>query len=174
MTSAPTQRTLQQLVLDLKGDRSYERLARDCGGVPTAKRLQQIATTPHPKTFPDPPTVEGLAQGLGVTVTEVVLAAATSLGLNVHRGGDPSEVVLAGVGDLPTPARDAVLSVAREMVRLHTGSGKTHSVVTRINEASRAKPEPDRQDPADVDLEDLAARREGRPKRRDEVDHIDE
>lgn len=66
-----------------RGGRSYAELARDCGGSPTDKRLQQLVRVPI-KNFPDPGTIAALARGLRVTQGVVVLAAAESLGLDVR------------------------------------------------------------------------------------------
>lgn len=66
-----------------RGGRSYAELARDCGGSPTDKRLQQLVRDPI-KNFPDPATIAALARGLRVTQAVVVLAAAESLGLDVR------------------------------------------------------------------------------------------
>lgn len=74
---------LSQLIETHKGRRSYPELARDCGGVPSPKRLQQLVREPI-KNFPDPPTVAALARGLRVPQREVILSAAESLGLEVH------------------------------------------------------------------------------------------
>jgi len=172
VTSSSTQRNLRRLVLDLKGDRTYERLSRDCGGVPTAARLQQIATTSRPRTFPDPPTVRGLSRGLGVTVTDVILAAAAGLGLPVASVSDPSSVLLAGVGDLPKPTRDALLSVAREMVRLHELAQEDPAEDEAPHDATVMDlPLPD---PPTGVPRNVAARREKRRLRADEVQHLDE
>lgn len=110
-------RTLEQLVLDHKGDRSYDRLGKDCGNNPTGKRLQQI-TTMGIKNFPDPDTIRGLSRGLGVSITDVVLASARSLGLSVASDPTSGALVLADVAELPSSARQALTSVAREMVVL--------------------------------------------------------
>jgi sirohydrochlorin ferrochelatase len=107
---------LAALLRARKGDRSYERLSRDCGGFPTANRLQQIATK-QLNEFPNPDTIRGLAMGLGTTVTEVTLASARSLGLNV-RAADADAMVIAGAGKLPPDAQEAILAVARQMERL--------------------------------------------------------
>lgn len=111
MTRTETSPTLATLVLDHKGDRSYERLSRDCGGEPTGKRLQQIATNPI-KTFPDAETIQGVAQGLGVSVTDVVLASARSLGLQVRTDPGPAAVQLDPAVAVEE-TRDAVLAVVR-------------------------------------------------------------
>lgn len=75
---------LTELIAIHKSGRSYEQLAKDCGGVLTSQRLQQIATTPL-KSFPAPATVRGLAIGLRISESVVVLAIAESLGLDVGR-----------------------------------------------------------------------------------------
>lgn len=75
---------LNELIAVHKSGRSYEELARNCGGGITSQRLQQIATT-VPKAFPSADTIRGLARGLRVSESVVVLAVAESLGLDVAR-----------------------------------------------------------------------------------------
>lgn len=72
--------TLTDLILAHKGDRSFEQLAEDCGGVPSAGRLHRMVTKPH-YMMPNPATVRGLGRGLGVPHMTVVRAAASGLGL---------------------------------------------------------------------------------------------
>ncbi|RRQ26270.1 hypothetical protein DK926_18660 [Rhodococcus sp. Eu-32] len=115
------ERTLSELIADRKGTRSYERLSQDCGGTPTAKRLHQLATKQQ-RNFPDPPTIRGLALGLGVSVTDVVMAAARALGLSVGVGNDPHALTLPLAGDLPASARESIESVSRELVAMYTRS----------------------------------------------------
>lgn len=74
------QTTINELILALKGARTYEQLAEDCGGVPTPGRIQQLATKPQ-NTFPSPDTVRGLARGLRVNANTIISACASSLGL---------------------------------------------------------------------------------------------
>lgn len=109
--------TLAEVIADRKGDRSYDRLAADCGGTPSAGRLHQMATKPL-KNFPDPDSIRGMASGLGVTVTEVVMASARSLDLNVYTGNDPNAVTIGGAGTLPASSREVLATVARELIRL--------------------------------------------------------
>lgn len=106
-----------------KGDRSYERLSRDCGGNPSRARLQQIATG-ELKEFPDPETIQCLSRGLGATVTDIILASARSLGLNVAIG-DPEALVVAGAGALDPSAQDVILGVARELLKREDSSSGT-------------------------------------------------
>lgn len=75
---------LNELIATHKSGRSYEELAKACGGVLTSQRLQQIATT-TPKAFPNAATIRGLARGLRVPESVVVLSIAESLGLDVAR-----------------------------------------------------------------------------------------
>lgn len=76
---------LSELIRTHKGRRSYADIEKDCGGYPSAKRIQQLATQPL-KNFPDPPTIQALARGLRVPEVTLVLAVAETLGLDVHRG----------------------------------------------------------------------------------------
>lgn len=108
---------LAALIADRKGTRSYEKISQDCGGLPTAKRVHQLATKPQ-KNFPDPDTIRGLARGLGVTITDVVMAAARTVNLPVYTGNDPSALSIGGAGDLDDEAKEALSKVAREFIRL--------------------------------------------------------
>ncbi|MCD2121207.1 hypothetical protein [Rhodococcus rhodochrous] len=108
---------LAALIADRKGTRSYEKISQDCGGLPTAKRVHQLATQPQ-KNFPDPDTIRGLARGLGVPVTEVVMAAARTVNLPVYTGNDPSALSIGGAGALDDSAKEALTTVAREFIRL--------------------------------------------------------
>lgn len=139
--------TLQALVADRKGDRSYEQLAALSGGRLSRARIQQIATR-EMKAFPDAATLAGLAQALDVPVQEVVLATARSLGLEVRGGTSGDALLVPGGKNLSTPAQDALLTMARELsksgarndersavgtepgaqVADHEGSGKSHAL----------------------------------------------
>jgi len=108
--------TLARLIAQRKGDRSFKRLSTDCGGTPTANRLQQMATKDI-SAFPDPETIRGIAMGLGTTITDVTLAVARSLGLNVS-SAEPDALIVAGAGALPAEAQEIILGVSREMQRM--------------------------------------------------------
>lgn len=121
---------LAELIRTAKGDRSYEQLARDCGGRPTAARLQQIATTIPLKNFPDPPTIRGLASGLRVTQASVVLAAAESLGLDVRVSGSRLAGLLpAGAESLSDGQISAILAVVHAMLHEAEGARATISAL---------------------------------------------
>lgn len=110
--------TLAELIIERKGERSYGRLAEDCGNYPTRKRLQQLVAKPL-HNFPDPDTIKGLGIGLGASVTEVTLACARSTGLSVA-GSDPSELCIAGAGELPPASQELLLSLARDLLKVHS------------------------------------------------------
>lgn len=103
---------LQDLIAERKAGRSYEQLARDCGGAPSAARLQQIATTPL-RAFPDPDTIRSLATGLRVPERAVLNASAESLGLDVAGGSSKLEEWLPSskLGALTPEQVDTVLAV---------------------------------------------------------------
>lgn len=108
---------LAQIIAARKGNRSYERLSKDAGGYPSANRIQQLATRPLQSKFPDPDTIRGLASALGVTVTEIVLSSARSVGLQVAVE-EPTALTIAGAGALPEDAQDILLGLARELSRM--------------------------------------------------------
>lgn len=118
---------LASLIAHRKGTRSYERLASDCGGVVTAARLHQLAKGKITR-FSDPDVINGLAQGLGTTVTEVVAAMSRSLGLDVRYGQDPQALVIGGAGSLPDRAQEVVTSVARELLAAYKVAETTKEV----------------------------------------------
>ena len=105
---------LEALLLNRKGDRTWDEVARDCGNLITGKRLQQMGGSKPIKNFPDPPTVKGLARGLNSTVTEILVACARSLGL---RAEDPvaGALVLNGAGTLPESSKDLLRSMSSEL-----------------------------------------------------------
>ncbi|WP_102160080.1 hypothetical protein [Zhihengliuella halotolerans] len=75
--------TLEELISQHKGGRSYAQLAKDCDNQVTAGNLQRMGSQP-PKTFPGPETINGLARGLHIPNTQVLHAIATSLGMHLQ------------------------------------------------------------------------------------------
>ncbi|WP_400158527.1 hypothetical protein [Arthrobacter sp. BPSS-3] len=73
---------LQELILHRKGDRSYPQLATAAGGAVTSRTLQSITKDGFTR-FPDAATLTGIAKALGLQARDVVLAAATTLGIDV-------------------------------------------------------------------------------------------
>lgn len=109
-------KSLRNLINSLRGDRSNLQLSKDCGGVPTQSRLQQMSTQPI-KLFPDPDTIKGLARGLNISVGEVVASCARDLDLNMG-GPDESALILAGARDLPESSQAILISLSRELQNL--------------------------------------------------------
>lgn len=110
--------TLQRLIADAKGTKSYARLSRDCGGNPSTNRLQAMATGTV-RAFPDADTIRGLSRGLNVSTTRIVLAAARSVGLEVS-AADTSELVLQGAGNLPSESKELLVSMSRQLQQAYS------------------------------------------------------
>lgn len=107
---------LADLIAKHQGDRTLQQLSRDCGGVPKAARLHQLLREPQ-KTFPEPPTLLGLARGLGVPLRVVVHAAARSVGLAIDDTSTRLGSLLpVDVDRLPPRSQDAILAVVRAML----------------------------------------------------------
>ncbi len=104
---------LQRLIAEKRGDRGLRALSRDCGGTPNDRVLGRMVHNDL-KAFPERPTVEGLARGLGVSVTRVLLACASSLGYRVQ-SEDETVLVLPGAGTLPPKAQETLLDMSREL-----------------------------------------------------------
>lgn len=116
---------LAALIAAHQGDRSYDRLSRDCGGIPTGQRLHQLATS-QIKDYPAAPTIRGLARGLSVSQTTVVLACARSLGLEV-RSGEDQGVDLEG---LTSRQADAIRGVVRAMLEPEREDARERPTIT--------------------------------------------
>lgn len=115
MTETRHPQGIETLILNHKGDRSYDKMARDCGGIPTAKRLHQMVSRPI-RNFPDPDTIKGLARGLQVPASEVVAAIARTLGIDM--GEEPTALVLPGAKTLPQSSQDLLMNMSTEMQEL--------------------------------------------------------
>lgn len=113
-----SQQDLASLLADVKSARrwSFEAMSRACGGVPTGKRLFQLINSPL-KNFPDPDTIRGLQRATGASATEIVMAAARSLGLDVS-DSDPDALHIPGISQAPDSTREALLALGREVSAL--------------------------------------------------------
>lgn len=133
---------LTELIAAHKSGRSYEELARDCGGVLTSQRLQQIATT-VPKAFPSADTIRGLARGLRISESVVVLAVAESLGLDVSRA-IPRLVELLPASALTITDRQAaaLAEVIRSFTETKAGDGDDRDATSTktVTELSERRP----------------------------------
>lgn len=118
--------TLAGLILAAKGDRSFRELKDRADGMghhSTLSSWQQWASPEFErKLLPDPVTVRAFAAGLGVSETEVLLAAARQVGLDVGEGNQ-SDLVLPGAGGLAPEDRNVLASLAAVLVA-KGGSGR--------------------------------------------------
>ncbi|WP_102158733.1 hypothetical protein [Zhihengliuella halotolerans] len=107
---------IAELVLSLKGGRSYDQLSADCGGVPTPSRLNGFVTA-QIKSFPNLETITGLSKGLGVAPEQIVAAIGVTLGLWEDSEFTPALMLPRGTESLTDGQRSAVVAVVREFVR---------------------------------------------------------
>lgn len=111
--------TLAALINELKGERSFRELrdrAASLGASSTLSSWQQWGSPDFErKLLPDPVTVRAFARGLGVSETEVLLAAARQVGLDVGEGNE-TDLVLPGAGHLPPEDRNVLASLAAVLV----------------------------------------------------------
>ncbi|MCW2132939.1 hypothetical protein [Arthrobacter sp. VKM Ac-2550] len=129
-TNQPLSGGIRELIGEKRGKRTYAALAADCGGMPSAIRLQQLANySPAPKTFPDPETITGLAQGLRVTPAQVLIAWARTLGVEA-RHMEVGGLVIPGAHDLPLEQQELLLSMGRELVSLQREKDKLEEAVS--------------------------------------------
>lgn len=116
MTIENTQPTLAELILTQKGLRTYRALSADCGGIPTDSRLNSLVKSPI-KNFPDVDTIRGLSIGLRVNISDIILASARSLDLQVGPF-EPGILKIPGAGHLPPSAKEALAAAAFEMLKI--------------------------------------------------------
>lgn len=107
---------LADLIRERKGDRSFEDISRDSGGYPNKPRIQQLAGGREVRTFPEGDTLLGLSRGLSVPLSEIVAAAARTIGLPIPPS-DPHTLVIAGAGDLSDERKNILFNLARQMMR---------------------------------------------------------
>jgi len=111
--------TLALLIQQAKGTRSYREMkdkAAAVGLTSTLSSWQQWAMPDFErKLLPDPVTVRAFAAGLGVSETEVLMAAARQVGLDVGEG-NASDLVLPGAGVLPPEDRNVLATLAAVLV----------------------------------------------------------
>lgn len=143
-----TQPDLANLLADAKAalGLSYEALSAACGGAPSDKRLHQLINAPL-KNFPDPSTIRSLSRGTGISVKDIVMAAARSLDLAVP-DSDPDAVHIQGSRDLPASTQAAFVAMGQELVKLNSRD-VTKEVVgneqhpTHMNQAGKSPASPE-------------------------------
>lgn len=114
--SPPDEVSLRDLILTLKGDRTYQKLEEDSGGVVKAQRWNQITNGIRLSEFPEPRTLEAMARALNVNVEVVLLAFARALGLQVSRSRSLFAELLPPIADeLTEQQQGAILALIRSM-----------------------------------------------------------
>lgn len=110
--------TLADLISARKTERgwSYQQLADRAHGAVSRQRWQQLGTGVRIKEFPEPATIQAIADALEVDVTLVVLGVARSIGFAVRTQDSSLAAMLPPGADLLNDEqRNAVLAVVRAM-----------------------------------------------------------
>lgn len=111
--------TLAGLMLEVKGERSFRELMEKAAGLGYPSKLSTWQQWGDPKfqrkLLPDPETIRAFARGLGVSETEVLMAAARQVGMDVGEG-NASDLVLPGAGGLAPEDRNVLASLAAVLV----------------------------------------------------------
>lgn len=104
---------------------SYADLERASGRALTRGRWQQLGSGAQQRKFPDPGSLEVIAQVLEIDITTVVLAAARHLGLDVHhRAAGLAGLLPAGTDQLSERLREAILTLIRAAVAETAGGDR--------------------------------------------------
>lgn len=117
-TQASAVPNLADLISARKAERgwSYQQLADRASGAISRQRWQQLGTGVRIKEFPEPGTVQSIADALEVDITLVVLAVARSIGLAVRqRDSSLAAMLPPGAERLTIEQRDVVLAVVRAL-----------------------------------------------------------
>lgn len=111
--------TLQDLIRSRMDDRGwgYAELARRSDHELTAGRWQQMGSGARQTEFPKTASIRSMARALDVDETTVVLAVASSVGLDVRRqSSDLAHLLPSGTNRLSERLREAILAVIRAAV----------------------------------------------------------
>ncbi|MFH5231931.1 hypothetical protein [Antrihabitans spumae] len=141
--------TLAELITRQKDGRgwSYRNLAARADDVLTAQRWQQLGSGVRIAEFPEPATLQAIADAIEVDIAAVVLAAARSIGLDVRQQRSELATMLPVNSDLLTAQqRDAVVAVVRAI------ANDKADALTRSNQG---EPIDEPSTPADAGLTNL-------------------
>jgi transcriptional regulator with XRE-family HTH domain len=111
--------TLHELIRSCMKARgwSYTDLARRSGQALTRGRWQQLGSGVRLKNFPDPASLQVIAQALEVDITTVVLGAAQAVGLDARlQSSDLAHLLPERTERLSPRMRDAILTLIRSAV----------------------------------------------------------
>ncbi|AER47612.1 transcriptional repressor [Mycobacterium phage DS6A] len=107
---------LPDLILSLKGDRTYKQLEADSGGVVKSQRWNQLANGERITEFPEPGTLKAMADALPCAIEVLLLAVARQVGLEAHgtRTGFV-DLLPPSVDQLSAGSQSALLTMARSL-----------------------------------------------------------
>lgn len=121
--------TLQELIRARMDERGWsygylERQANRTTGVGLSRsRWQQLGTARRMTEFPEPATLQHIADVLELDITTVLLATGASLEMQVRpRGSMFGQLLPAGVDELSQRMRDGLLTITRAAVAEHLAS----------------------------------------------------
>lgn len=138
--------TFTELVIDRKGRRSYDELAKDSGGAVGRSRWQDYGSKAIPLGgAPSRENVAAIAQGLRVPTWRVWLAIGRELGLYADQGQTRLAVRINPEADLLTRAQENLVAslvdelVAAQKVLHASGNGQAEELaaVSPIRRAAR-------------------------------------
>lgn len=135
--------TLADLISARKADRgwSYQQLADRAHGTVSRQRWQQLGTGVRIKEFPEPATIQAIADALEVDVTLVVLGVARSIGFAVRTQDSSLAAMLPpGADQLNDEQRDAVLAVVRAMAPRQLTGAENEDTSTQGETSDKAPP----------------------------------
>lgn len=116
--------SLRDLILTMKGDRTYAGLEAASDGVVKAQRWNQIANGLKVNEFPEPRTMMAIAHALNVEDEVVLHAFAKALGMDIRRRRSVFADLLPPMVDrLNEQQQSAVLAVIRAMGDCQCGEG---------------------------------------------------
>jgi hypothetical protein len=108
--------TLPDLILSLKGDRTYKDLEAASHGVVKAQRWNQIANGERVNEFPTPPTLEAMAAALPCDIEVLILACARTVGIDVRpRRSRFVDMLPPDVDELSERSKTLLLNTARAL-----------------------------------------------------------
>lgn len=107
--------TLAALIQAARGDLKLRELLERAEGLGAPSKLSTWQQWSDPslerKLLPDPMTLRAFSRGLGLSETEVLLAAARQVGMDVGEG-NAVDLVLPGMAHLPPEDRNVLASLA--------------------------------------------------------------
>jgi len=108
--------TLPELIRSLKGDRTYKELEAQSRGVIKSQRWNQFANGERVNEFPEPRTLEAMAETLPCDIEVLILACARTVGIDVHRRQSRFvDMLPPSIDELSERSKSALLTMARTL-----------------------------------------------------------